>query len=198
MASLSDAYDTLIGLRDKLTHLNCGITPEAIDKLEDKIGGIFTVAKTDHYTQGQRYGHLVSAIPKGKYRIVISNATWTHAAPAGPGAYSINAIAAGNVAATCKQFVAKHKVKQKSYRDYQSVKEAGRELILYAVGDDTVAQLKMQYIGFGDTTVLVMIDHLRLKRAIRMTTTQKHKYKMNGHNTPWDPTTSITAYFALS
>ena len=40
-----------------------------------------------------------------------------------------------------------------------------------------------------------MIDHLRLKTAIRMTTTQKFEYKTNGYNNPWDPTTSITAYF---
>ena len=92
--------------------------------------------------------------------------------------------------------MAKHKVKQKSYRDYLSVKEAGKELILYAVGDDTTAPLKKQYIGFGDTTVLAMIDHLRLKMAIRMTTAQKHECKMNGYNTLWDPTTSISAYFA--
>ncbi len=32
---------------------------------------------------------------------------------------------------------------------------------------------------------------------IRMTTAQKYEYKMNGYNTPWDPTTSITAYFTL-
>ncbi len=41
-----------------------------------------------------------------------------------------------------------------------------------------------------------MIDHLRLKMAIRMTTAQKHECKMNGYNTLWDPTTSISAYFA--
>ncbi len=34
MASSSDTYDTLIGLRDKLTRLNGAITPEAIDKLD--------------------------------------------------------------------------------------------------------------------------------------------------------------------
>jgi hypothetical protein len=41
-----------------------------------------------------------------------------------------------------------------------------------------------------------MIDHLRLKTAIKMTTAQKHEYKTTGYNNPWDPTTSITAYFA--
>jgi hypothetical protein len=190
-----DAYDTLISLRDKLTRLNGVITPEAVDKLEDELGGIFTVAKTHHYDQGQKYGHLASAIPESKYRLVIGNATWTHAVPLDPGAYSADALAAGNAAATREQFVAQHKIEQKSYRDYLSVEEAGKELILYAVGDDAVAPLKKQYIGFGDTTVLQMIDHLRLKTAIRMTTAQKFEYKTNGYNAPWDPTTSITAYF---
>jgi len=43
------------------------ITPEAVDKLEDELGGIFTVTKTHHYVQGQKYGHLASAIPESKY-----------------------------------------------------------------------------------------------------------------------------------
>jgi hypothetical protein len=47
-------YDTLIKLWDKLTPLNDVITPEAVNKLEDKLGGIFTVAKTHHYTQEQK------------------------------------------------------------------------------------------------------------------------------------------------
>jgi hypothetical protein len=91
--------------------------------------------------------------------------------------------------------VVQHKIEQKSYRDYLSIKAAGKELILYAVGNDAVVPLKKQYIGFGDTTILQMIDHLCLKTAIRMTTAQKFEYKTNGYNNPWDPTTSITAYF---
>ena len=92
--------------------------------------------------------------------------------------------------------MAQHKIEQKSYTDYLSVKEAGKELIFYAVGDNAVAPLKKQYIGFGDTTVLQqMIEHLRLKTAIRMTTAQKIEYKTTGYNNSWDPTTSITAYF---
>ncbi len=54
---------------------------------------------------------------------------------------------------------------------------------------------KKQYVGFGDSMVLSMINHLRQKTAIKMTTAQKHKYKATGYNNPWDPTTSITAYF---
>ncbi len=104
--------------------------------------------------------------------------------PLDPGTYSANALATGNSSATCEQFVAQHKIQQRSYRDYLSIKEAGKELILYAVGDDAVAPLKKLYIGFSDTTVLQMINHLRLKMAIRMMTAQKYKYKTNGYNTP--------------
>ncbi len=97
----------------------------------------------------------------------------------------------------CEQFMAQHKIKQKSYRDYLNAKEAGKELILHTVGDNAVTPLKKQYIGFGNTTVLVMIDHIHLKTAIRMTTAQKYEYKTNRYNTPWDPMMSITAYFTL-
>jgi hypothetical protein len=58
-----------------------------------------------------------------------------------------------------------------------------------------LALLKKQYIGFGNSMVLLMIDHLRQKTAIKMTTVQKHEYKATGYKGPWDPTTSITAYF---
>jgi hypothetical protein len=82
----STAYNTLISLRDKLTRINGVITPEAANKIEDELGRIFTVAKTYHYTQGQKYGHLASAIPESKYRIIIVDATWNHSVPANPGA----------------------------------------------------------------------------------------------------------------
>jgi hypothetical protein len=159
----SQVYDMLIKLQDKLTCLNSVITPEAVNKLEDELGGIFTVAMTHHYTQGEKYGHLVNLNPKSKYRLVIGNATWAHTVPANPGAYSADALTTGIAAATCKQFVAEHKVKQKSYRDCLSVKEAAKELILHTIVNDTVAPLKKQYIGFGNITVQTMIDHLRLK-----------------------------------
>jgi hypothetical protein len=193
----NEVYNMLIKLWGKLTRLNGVITPEAVIKLEDKLGRIFTVAKTHHYTQGQKYGHLASTIPESKYRLIIGNATWTHTVPTNPGAYSTDALNAGNAAATRKQLVAQHKIKQKSYRDYLNVEEAGKELILYKVGDNAVAPLKKQYIGLGNTTVLAMIDHLCLKMVIRMTTAHKYEYKMNGYNTPWDPTMSIRAYFSL-
>ena len=55
-------------------------------------------------------------------------------------------------------FLSGSKIEQKSYRDYLSIEEAGKELFLNAVGDNTVVPLKKQYIGFGNITVLQMID----------------------------------------
>ncbi len=91
--------------------------------------------------------------------------------------------------------MAEHKIPQKSYNDYLDIKEAGKELIRYEVVDNVLAPLKKLYIGFRDTTVLGMIDHLCLKMAIKMTTAQKHENRTMGYKNPWDPTTSITAYF---
>jgi hypothetical protein len=191
----TSAYETLIGLRDKITHLNGIFRPGGVNKLEDKLGGVCTIIKTHHYTEGQKYSHLASIIPQNKYRIVIGNATWVHAVPANPGAYSAAALGVGNAAAQREQLIAEHKVLQANYANYLGMEEAAKELILYAISSNALAPLKKQYIKFGDTTILAMLNHLRLKMAIRMTTAQKHKYKTMGYNTPWDPTTSITSYF---
>ena len=56
--------------------------------------------------------------------------------------YPQDALTAGNATAQRKQFVAEHKILLKSYNDYFGVEEAGKELILYAVGDDALAPLK--------------------------------------------------------
>jgi hypothetical protein len=142
-SSKSNAFcNMLISLHDKLTRLNGMITLEAVNRLKDELGGIFTVAKTHHYEQGQKHGHLASAIPKPKYRLVIGKVTWTHTIPADPGAYSMAALAVRNAAALQEQYVAKHKILMKSYNDYLGVKEAGKDLILYAAGNNALAPLK--------------------------------------------------------
>jgi hypothetical protein len=97
------AYNTLISLHNKLTRLNGVITLEAVNKLKDDLGRIFTVTKTHHYEQGQKYSRLASAIPKQKYRLVIGNATWAHTVLGDPGAYSQAALGVGNSAALREQ-----------------------------------------------------------------------------------------------
>jgi hypothetical protein len=123
------------------------ITPEAIDKLKDELGRIFTVAKTHHYEQGQKYGHLASVIPESKYRLIIGDAAWTHDVPDDPGAYSQAALGAGNAAAQREQLVAEHKILQKSYNDYLCIEEAGKELILYA---ETIHRLRRHDGAWND------------------------------------------------
>ncbi len=62
--------------------------------------------------------------------------------PGNPGVYLQAALSIGNSAALQEQHVAEHKILQKSYNDYLGVEEAGKELILYAVGNDALAPLK--------------------------------------------------------
>jgi len=97
-------------------------------------------------------------------------------------------------AAQREQLVAQHKEEQTAYTDYLGSQEAGKELLLYGVGDDVLAPLKKHYINFGASTIHSMILHLQEKTAIKMTTLQKFEYKAEGYGKQWDPTTSITAY----
>jgi hypothetical protein len=98
---------------------------------------------------------------------------WTHTVPADPSAYSMQALTVGNAATLPEQYVAEHKILIKSYNNYLGVEEAGKDLMLYAAGNDAFAPLKKQYIDFGNLTVLSMINHLHQKTAIKMTTVQK-------------------------
>jgi hypothetical protein len=134
-------------------------------------------------------------IPQEKYQIVISNPTWVYSAPANPGAYLAAALVAGVSAAQQEQLVAQHKEEQTTYADYLGAQKAGKELLLYGVGANVLAPLKKQYINFGNATIHLMILHLQEKTAIKMTTSHKFEYKTEGYKAPWDPTTSITAYF---
>jgi len=99
-------------------------------------------------------------IPQEKYRILISDATWNYAAPDNPGAYAVAALAPGVSAAQREQLVTQHKKEQTAYADYLGSQEAGKELLIYGVGDDALAPLKKQYINFRDSTIHSMILHL--------------------------------------
>ncbi len=185
----------LVAQKDAITKITGIIMPESIDGLENKLGGAFTKLKSTHFEEGQSYGFLATVIPQEKYRIVISDEAWVYAAPANPGAYAAAALIAGVSAAQREQLVAQHKEEQMAYADYLGLQEAGKELLLYGVGDDALVPLKKQYINFGNATIHSMLLHLREKTAIKMTTSQKFEYKAEGYGKQWDPTTSITAYF---
>jgi hypothetical protein len=45
-----------------------------------------------------------------------------------------------------EQITMQHKEMQTAYTEYLGAQEAGKELLLYGVGDDALAPLKKQYI----------------------------------------------------
>jgi hypothetical protein len=76
---------------------------------------------------------------------------------------------------------AQHKETQTAYTEYLGEQEAGKELLLYGVGNDALVPQKKQYINFGNATIHSMIQHLCEKTAIKMTTSQKFEYKTEGY-----------------
>jgi hypothetical protein len=66
-----------------------------------------------------------------------------------------------------------HKETQTAYTKYLRAQEAGKELLLYSVGNDALAPLKKQYINFRNSTMHSMILHLCERMAIKMTTSHK-------------------------
>ena len=97
------AYEILAAQKSTVTKIAGVITPEAVDNLENEIGGIFTILKSNHFDEGQCYGYLACVIPEDKYRVVIANNTWTYQAPDNPGAYAVTALGAGVSAAQREQ-----------------------------------------------------------------------------------------------
>jgi hypothetical protein len=174
------AYNMLISLHKKLTRLNGVITPEAINRLEDKLGGILPALSPSQST-----GSSLETKPEHTQHQM----TRVHIQAA---------LGIGNAAAQCRQLMAEHKILLKSYHDYLGVEEVGKELILYAVGSKALTPLKKQYIGFGDLLVLRMIDNLCLKTAIKMMMVQKHEYKttvwnFTSHGLPFSKYSAILA-----
>ncbi len=132
----------LVTQKDTITKITGIITPESIDNIENKLGGAFTILKSTHFNEGQQYGFLATVIPQAKYRIIINDPTWVYAAPGNPGVYTAAALGANVSAAQREQIIARHKEEQMSYANYLGAQEAGKELLLYGVGDDALAPLK--------------------------------------------------------
>ncbi len=98
-SSKNGAYKILVAQKDGSAKIVGIITPKSIDILKNELGRAFTILKSTHFAEGERYGYLACIIPEEKYRIVITNPTWVYAAPVNPGAYTVVALAAGVSAA---------------------------------------------------------------------------------------------------
>jgi hypothetical protein len=150
----------LVAQKDTITKITGIITPKSIGTLENKLSRAFTILKSTHFNKGQRFGFLATVIPEAKYHIVINNPSWVYAAPGNQRAYAAVALGANVSAVQCKQIIARHKEEQMLYANYLGTQEAGKELLLYGVGNDALAPSKKQYINFGDAIIHSMILHL--------------------------------------
>ncbi len=88
----------LVAQKDTITKITGIITPESIDTLENKLGGVFTILKSTHLNEGQKYGFLATVILQEKYQIVIYHHMWIYTASGNLGVYAAAALGA-NVSA---------------------------------------------------------------------------------------------------
>ncbi len=170
--SKNRAYKILVAQKDAITKITGIITPKSTDTLKNELGGAFTILNPTHFSKVEQYRYLTCVIPEEKYCIDIADPTWVYMALVKAGAYTAAALAAGVSTAHQEQITAQHKQTQTAYTKYLGAQEAGKELLLYGVGNGALAPLKKHYINFGNATIHSMILHLREKMAIKMTTSQ--------------------------
>ncbi len=94
-SSKNGAYKILVAPKDTITKITGIITPKSIETLKNELCGAFTILKSTHFSEGERYGYLACIIPEEKYRFVIADPVWVYAALVNPGAYAAAALAAG-------------------------------------------------------------------------------------------------------
>jgi hypothetical protein len=133
--SKNGAYKILVSPKDAITKIMGIIPPKSIVTLENELGGAFTILKSTHSAEGEWYGYLACVIPEEKYCIVIADPMWVYAAPVILGAYAAAALTAGVSATHWEQITAQHKEMQTAYTKYLGAQEAGKELLLYDVGN---------------------------------------------------------------
>jgi hypothetical protein len=139
--SKNGAYKILIAPKDAIMKITGIITLESINTLQNELSGAFTILMSTHFAKGECYGYLACIIPEEKYRIVIADPMWVYVALVNPGAYAAAALAAGVSMAHQEQITAQHKETQTAYTKYLGAQEAGKELLLYSIGDDALALL---------------------------------------------------------
>ena len=59
-----------------------------------------------------------------------------------------------------RKITTQHKKMQTAHTKYLGAQEAGKEHLLYGIGNDALALLKKQYINFGNATIYSKILHL--------------------------------------
>ena len=137
------------------------ITPAAIGKLQNEVATIAATTKTYSFPQGQVFGHVAAIIPQAKYRrTLITDPTFTYAIVVDPGAYSQAALAHGTAAAQREQIVAKHTRLQTDYNNYITVQQVSKDFIIYALGELAIAALKKPYVGYSNSLVQKIFNHL--------------------------------------
>ena len=68
------------------------ITPEAINNLEEELGGILVECKLHHFPQGQKFGHLAVILGEDWMQIIYGDPGYTYVVPVNQGPYDTTIV----------------------------------------------------------------------------------------------------------
>ena len=186
---------SIVAQKDEITKIVGEITPEAIDNLEEELGGVATTVKSYHFKGGRENGHLAAIVSEDDYREIIEDEEWEYVEPEDQEEYDPDAVACTVAQRAVRE--AKWKRKATSLVTFGGVCEGTKDLIIYAVGEDAVVSLKQRFVKYGKVSPKQMIKHLRDKTCVKMTTLEKDRFKRQGYEAEWDVTKNIAVYWKL-
>ena len=79
--TVTSTREAIWAQKDQITQLLGGITPEAIDNMEEEVGGVVATVKSYHFKGGRDNGHLAVVVPESEYREVIGDDQWDYEVP---------------------------------------------------------------------------------------------------------------------
>ena len=191
---ITTTQDAITTQKDCLARMLGDITPEAIDDLEEELGGILVKYKPHHFSQAQKSGHLGVILGEDQMQTIYGDPTYTYVVQVNQRPYDTTSY--GSASAMLRsQAEAIHNYLNDTSLVYEGVCIGTTKLIIYVTGEDTVASLKRRYIGFGNMTPQQMLHHLRTNMCIKVNIKEKEAFKTQGYTWEWDTSKNIITYF---
>ena len=148
--------------------------------------------KSYHFKEGRTNVQITVIIPVEEYCTIMGDNTWMYNPPVNIDTY--NPTSANATSAQRAVEEAEWKRKITALETFNGACEGAKDLIIYGVGEDSVIVNKQQYVIYGSMKQIKMMQHIRDKTCIKMTTIVKAKIFKIGHNMPWDTTLDINIY----
>ena len=132
---------------------------------------ILVGVKSNHFNEGRTNRHLAVIIPMEEYCTIIDDKVWTYNPPIDIGAY--DPTTSNAIAAVREVKEEEWKRKFTALETFNGACIGVKDLIIHGVGEYAVISIKQQYVKYGAVNLKKMMQHIRDKTCIKMTTLDK-------------------------